>query len=127
MSRSLEHRGYLCQPKRTSIRYLIGHYHHPRLAHVSDSLQRVHLKGTPLMSDVLSAKTIAASLDELWSPRVIGELDDAYVKVAKIQGEFVWHSHDHEDELFFVLGGSLRIELEGQPTVEIGEGQLFVV
>lgn len=78
------------------------------------------------MSHVVSPKQIAASLMELWSPRVIGEVDDAYIKVAKVQGSLAWHSHENEDELFLVLKGHLRIELEGR-TVELGEGEMFVV
>lgn len=77
-------------------------------------------------NDVASPGEVAASLTELWSPRVIGELDDNYVKVAKVHGTFGWHAHPFEDELFFVLKGRLRIEME-DGTVEIGEGQSFVV
>jgi mannose-6-phosphate isomerase-like protein (cupin superfamily) len=69
---------------------------------------------------------MAASLTELWSPRVLAEVDDAYIKVAKVQGSLAWHSHEHEDELFFVLKGRLRIEMEDR-AVELGEGQMFVV
>jgi mannose-6-phosphate isomerase-like protein (cupin superfamily) len=69
---------------------------------------------------------VANSLDELWSPRVVAEVDDAYVKVAKVQGVFGWHSHTGEDELFLVLKGNLRIEMEGG-AVELAEGELFVV
>ena len=78
------------------------------------------------MSSVVSPKQIAASLSELWSPRVIGEVDDAYIKVAKVQGKLAWHSHENEDEMFLVLKGHLRIELEGG-CVELGEGDMFVV
>jgi len=75
---------------------------------------------------VVSPRQIAASLTELWSPRVVGEVDEAYIKVAKVQGSLVWHSHEAEDELFFVLKGHLRIELEDR-SVELDEGELFVV
>lgn len=78
------------------------------------------------MSKVTSPKQVAASLTELWSPRVVAEVDDAYVKVAKVQGSLAWHSHDDEDELFLVLEGRLRIEMEDH-VVELGEGELFVV
>ncbi len=73
-----------------------------------------------------SPKSIAAALTELWSPRVIAEVDDSYVKVAKLHGTLAWHSHDSEDELFLVLKGSLKIEMEEQ-TVELAEGEMFVV
>ena len=79
---------------------------------------------------VVAPARIAAALDELWSPRVIAEVDDAYVKVAKVQGELGWHAHADEDELFLVLQGRLRIELAPEGTghaVELGAGELFVV
>jgi mannose-6-phosphate isomerase-like protein (cupin superfamily) len=78
------------------------------------------------VSKVVSPGKIAASLTELWSPRVIGEVDDAYIKVAKVQGSLAWHSHENEDELFLVLKGRLRLEFEGS-AVELGEGEMFVV
>lgn len=78
------------------------------------------------MSKVVAPKNIAASLTELWSPRVVAELDDSYVKVAKVQGNLAWHSHDDEDELFYVLKGSLRIEMEAE-TIDLAEGQFYVV
>jgi mannose-6-phosphate isomerase-like protein (cupin superfamily) len=75
---------------------------------------------------VVSPGKVAASLTELWSPRVIGEVDDVYIKVAKVQGSLAWHSHENEDELFLVLKGRLRLEFEGS-AVELGEGEMFVV
>ena len=78
------------------------------------------------MSHVVSPREAAAALTDFWSPRVIAEIDDAYVKVAKVQGTLAWHSHEHEDELFLVLEGRLRIEMEGR-TVELGQGEMFVV
>lgn len=78
------------------------------------------------MLPTISAKNIASSLSELWSPRVIAEVDSVYVKVAKIKGIFGWHSHENEDELFLVLKGNLRIEMEPE-SIELGEGELFLV
>lgn len=78
------------------------------------------------MSNVVSPGEIAAALTEHWSPRVIAELDDSYVKVAKVQGTLAWHSHDDEDELFYILKGSLRIEMEDR-TVVLRQGEAFVV
>jgi len=69
---------------------------------------------------------IAASLSEHWSPRVVAQFDDSFVKVAKVEGSIAWHSHDEEDELFYVLKGHLRIEME-QGSVELSEGQMYVV
>lgn len=78
------------------------------------------------MSNPKSPRQIAASLTELWSPRVIAEVDDSYVKVAKVKGTFGWHAHEHEDELFLILAGHLRIEME-DGAVELGEGDVYVV
>ena len=78
------------------------------------------------MQQAPNPRTIAASLTELWSPRVIGEVDDAYIKVAKVHGTFGWHHHAGEDELFFVLAGRLRIELRDR-AVELDEGGMFIV
>jgi|SRR6186713_1943703 mannose-6-phosphate isomerase-like protein (cupin superfamily) len=78
------------------------------------------------MPQVTSPTAIASALTELWSPRVVGEIDDAYVKVAKVHGSLAWHSHDNEDELFYILKGHLRIEMERE-TVELREGEMFVV
>jgi mannose-6-phosphate isomerase-like protein (cupin superfamily) len=69
---------------------------------------------------------VAAGLTELWSPRVVAELDDSYVKVAMVQGTLAWHSHDDEDELFYILKGKLTIEMEDR-TVVLGQGDTFVV
>ena len=78
------------------------------------------------MQNVASPRQIADSLAELWSPRVVGELDDSYVKVAKVRGTFGWHNHEHEDELFFILKGRLRIEMESG-SATLNEGDMFVV
>ena len=63
---------------------------------------------------------------EHWSPKVIGRVNDQYLKVAKVQGEFVWHQHDDEDELFLVVRGRLRIQLE-DGEARLGPGELVVV
>ncbi len=78
------------------------------------------------MPHAITPRRIAASLAEYWSPRVIGAVDDSYVKVAKLLGEFGWHAHVDEDELFLVLSGHLRIELEAG-AVDLAEGDVFIV
>ena len=78
------------------------------------------------MPQSISPASVAASLTELWSPRVIAEVDDSYIKVAKVQGTFGWHAHTDEDELFLILKGRLRIEMEQGP-VELGPGEILVV
>ncbi|MEM1174121.1 MAG: cupin domain-containing protein [Pseudomonadota bacterium] len=66
------------------------------------------------------------SVDDYWSPRVIGKVNDQYVKVAKLKGTFTWHQHDDEDELFFVLKGQLLIEYENH-AVTLNEGDIHIV
>jgi mannose-6-phosphate isomerase-like protein (cupin superfamily) len=63
---------------------------------------------------------------ERWSPRVVGELNGQHVKLVKVEGEFVWHHHDHEDELFLVLRGHLSIHLR-ERVIELDEGEFFIV
>jgi mRNA-degrading endonuclease toxin of MazEF toxin-antitoxin module/mannose-6-phosphate isomerase-like protein (cupin superfamily) len=66
-----------------------------------------------------------AQLVDLWSPRVISELNDYQIKLVKLQGDFVWHVHEHTDELFLVLHGRMTIEFRDR-SVELGAGQLCV-
>lgn len=67
-----------------------------------------------------------STFSEHWQPRIVGELNGQHVKVAKLHGEFIWHHHDIEDELFLVLKGTLSMELRDR-VVEIGEGEFFIV
>ena len=63
-----------------------------------------------------------ARFREQWKPKIIGELNDSYVKAVKVQGKFVWHDHPTEDELFFVVKGRLRIRLrDGEVALDPGE------
>ena len=78
------------------------------------------------MASNINPQKIAESLTELWSPRVVAAVDDSFVKVARVQGTFAWHSHENEDELFYILKGKLRIEMKDQ-IVELSEGEMFVV
>lgn len=61
-----------------------------------------------------------------WSPKIVGELNGQHVKLAKFQGEFVWHKHDHEDEMFLVLEGVLKMELRDQ-TIVINKNEFLIV
>ncbi len=61
-----------------------------------------------------------------WHPRIIGELNGQHVKIAKIEGDFIWHSHEHEDELFMVIKGQLTMEFRDK-TVEVFPGQILIV
>ena len=67
-----------------------------------------------------------AAFAEHWRPKIVGELNGQEVKVVKFQGEFVWHQHEREDELFLVWRGQMRIEFRDR-TVELGPGEFLVV
>lgn len=62
-----------------------------------------------------------------WSPKIAGTINDFHVKLVKLQGEFVWHHHDHEDELFLVVHGQLRINLRDQDAVVLDEGEFVII
>jgi mannose-6-phosphate isomerase-like protein (cupin superfamily) len=79
-----------------------------------------------MSTQAIDLKQKLALIEELWSPRIIAELNDIQFKVAKLHGEFVWHSHEDTDEAFLVVSGRLRIELR-DGSVELGPGQLHVV
>ncbi len=60
------------------------------------------------------------------NPKIVGELNGQYVKLSKLKGEFVWHKHEHEDELFYVVKGQLRMKLRDAEFV-LNEGEFFIV
>jgi mannose-6-phosphate isomerase-like protein (cupin superfamily) len=64
--------------------------------------------------------------DDYWNPRIVADLNDSHVKLVKVQGEFVWHQHADEDELFLVLKGTLIIELR-DGSVTLGAGEMVVI
>ncbi len=78
------------------------------------------------MTDTVSLAAKLATFDETWVPKVVGELNGQYVKVVKCEGEYVWHHHEQEDELFYVLQGRLRILLRDRE-VELEAGEFFIV
>ena len=82
-----------------------------------------------LQEKPISLEVACSALTELWSPRVVGQVNDQYIKIARVQGEFPWHAHAGEDEMFLVLRGELcigRAEADGGP-VRVGPGEFFVV
>lgn len=79
-----------------------------------------------MKNDIVSPLQLAESLSEYWSPKVISEVDNSYVKVAKLKGSLVWHDHPNEDELFFILKGSLVIEYE-EKRIQLRAGDMHVV
>jgi len=63
-----------------------------------------------------------------FSPKIIGEVNDVYIKIVKILGEKVpWHNHKNEDELFYILEGSLEVEIENKPPFQMNKGDLYIV
>lgn len=76
--------------------------------------------------DKVNLEEKLSRIQDFWSPRVVGELNGQHVRLAKLQGEFVWHHHDDEDELFLVLAGNLELHLEDQ-VVHLSPGEFFIV
>ena len=63
---------------------------------------------------------------ETWTPKILGELNDQYIKIAKVKDEFVWHSHNNEDELFIVFKGTLYLDFRNKTEI-IGPGEMIIV
>ncbi len=78
------------------------------------------------MSGRINLDEKLATFSGHWSPKIVAELNGQHVKLAKIKGEFVWHHHEHEDELFYVVRGSFRMEFRDR-TVELRAGDMLVV
>ncbi len=75
---------------------------------------------------VINLKEKYSLFSDKWSPRIIAECNDQLVKIAKVEGEFVWHHHEEEDELFYVVKGKLYIDLKDD-TLELNEGEMTVI
>jgi mannose-6-phosphate isomerase-like protein (cupin superfamily) len=76
--------------------------------------------------DKVNLAEVFAGFSEHWSPRIVGELNGQHVKLARLLGEFVWHHHEHEDELFYVVSGRLRMRLR-EREVALDAGEFFIV
>lgn len=77
-------------------------------------------------NNTVNVQTALQKVTRYWSPRVIGRVNDQYIKVAKLKGELIWHSHSDEDEMFLVIYGTLRIQLEDQDII-LNPGEFYVV
>jgi mannose-6-phosphate isomerase-like protein (cupin superfamily) len=79
--------------------------------------------------DAVSLEAKFALFSDHWSPKVVAELNDNYVKLAKIKGEFIWHRHENEDEMFFVVKGSLVIKVKDpdERDITLSPGELVVI
>ncbi|MBU0744956.1 MAG: cupin domain-containing protein [Gammaproteobacteria bacterium] len=75
----------------------------------------------------INLKINLTKFNDHWSPKIVDELNDSYIKLAKFKGEFTWHKHDTEDELFLVVKGTLVIKLRNQEDVVIKQGELIVI
>lgn len=78
-------------------------------------------------SEVVNLDEKFASFDDTWSPKIVGEFNGSQLKVVRVQGEFVWHSHVDADEFFLVRSGQLTIQMRGRDDVTIGPGEFFIV
>jgi mannose-6-phosphate isomerase-like protein (cupin superfamily) len=78
------------------------------------------------MTKVINLAEKFGMFSEPWHPKIAGELNDSYVKLAKLKGEFVWHHHDNEDELFLVVRGTLVIKLRDR-ALTVREGEFVII
>jgi mannose-6-phosphate isomerase-like protein (cupin superfamily) len=76
--------------------------------------------------DVINLNEKFNLFNEHWTPKLLGELNGQSVKIAKVKGEFVWHNHKNEDELFFIIKGTLKIELQDE-TLTLNEGEMTII
>lgn len=74
----------------------------------------------------INLKDKFASFHEQWNPKIVGEVNDCYVKAVKLRGEFVWHHHEYEDELFLVVKGALRMKFRDREAL-VREGEFIIV
>lgn len=65
--------------------------------------------------------------DEYWTPKIVAEFNDQYVKIAKLKGQFIWHDHQNEDELFYIIKGTLLLKFRERKDVQLNEGDMYVV
>ena len=67
-----------------------------------------------------------STFHEHWSPKIVGEVNESYIKVVKLKGEFLWHTHEHEDEMFYVLKGQLTIRFRDED-IHLDEGEFLII
>ncbi|WP_370423390.1 cupin domain-containing protein [Streptomyces sp. QH1-20] len=83
-----------------------------------------------MINEPIDLKSALSSFDQLWSPRIVTQVNDYDVRIAKVAGEHIWHVHENTDEFFLVLDGELGIGLrdgEGERVVVLPQGAVFVV
>ncbi len=79
-----------------------------------------------MVIDKVNAAEKFSQIKEHWSPKIAGELNGQLIKLVKFKGEFTWHHHENEDEMFYVVKGSFRMELEGR-SVTVDEGEYIII
>jgi len=77
-------------------------------------------------SDKVNLTEKFARFSEYWKPKIAGEVNDSHIKLVKVKGEFIWHHHDNEDELFLVVKGRLQLRLRDRD-IHLEEGEFFIV
>jgi len=78
------------------------------------------------MTETVNINEKLSQFSDYWNPKVVGELNGQHVKLVKLHGEFIWHKHENEDEMFFVINGILKIEFRDK-TVSINPGEFIIV
>jgi len=80
------------------------------------------------MQSKLSVPSVLSTITQPWSPKLVANIDNSYdIKIAKIDGSFIWHAHPDADELFYLMSGALTLEIEGEKDVVLSPGDVFVV
>ena len=74
----------------------------------------------------VNLKEMFGRFQDQWKPKIVGEVNDSFVKLVKLKGEFVWHHHDHEDEMFLVVKGRLRMQLRDQE-IHVAPGEFIII
>lgn len=76
--------------------------------------------------EAIDLKQKLSMFDDFWNPKIVGELNNQFVKLVKLKGEFIWHKHEQEDEMFFVVKGEFTLKLRDED-IKISEGQFYIV
>ena len=83
------------------------------------------------MNDIINIADKLSLFNETWTPKIIAELNGQQVKLAKLKGDLAWHSHEHEDELFYILEGSLLMQIKDESNnitdVHLNQGDMYIV
>jgi len=84
------------------------------------------MKNTSTDIGKINVEEKLSKFSDYWNPRIIGELNGQHVKIGKFQGNFIWHKHDSEDELFYVIKGSFTMELRNK-SIQLNQGEMIII